>query len=45
MLGENSHPKVVAEMLGHRRIRTTLDLYNHPRRRCRVRLRRRSMPC
>ena len=29
MLGESIHPKVVAEMLGHSRISTTLDLYSH----------------
>lgn len=29
MLGESIHPKVVAEMLGHTRISTTLDLYSH----------------
>jgi integrase len=29
LLGEGVHPKVVAEMLGHTRISTTLDLYSH----------------
>ena len=29
LLGEDIHPKVVAEMLGHSRISTTLDLYSH----------------
>ncbi len=29
LLGEGVHPKVVAEMLGHSRISTTLDLYSH----------------
>ena len=29
MLGESVHPKVVAEMLGHSQISTTLDLYSH----------------
>ena len=27
--GEAGHPKVVAEMVGHARISTTLDLYSH----------------
>ena len=29
MLGRGVHPKVVAEMLGHSQISTTLDLYSH----------------
>ena len=29
LLGQGVHPKVVAEMLGHSRISTTLDLYSH----------------
>ena len=29
LLGQGVHPKVVAEMLGHARISTTLDLYSH----------------
>ena len=29
LLGQRVHPKVVAEMLGHARISTTLDLYSH----------------
>ncbi len=29
LLGEGIHPKIVAEMLGHTRISTTLDLYSH----------------
>ncbi len=29
LLGQSVHPKVVAEMLGHSRISTTLDLYSH----------------
>jgi integrase len=29
LLGQGQHPKVVAEMLGHSRISTTLDLYSH----------------
>lgn len=29
MLGQGVHPKIVAEMLGHSRIGTTLDLYSH----------------
>ena len=29
MLGQSIHPKVVAEMLGHSRIGTTLDPYSH----------------
>ncbi len=29
MLGQSIHPKVVAEMLGHSQISTTLDLYSH----------------
>ena len=29
MRGEGVHPKVVAEMLGHTRISTTLGLYSH----------------
>ena len=29
LLGQAVHPKVVAEMLGHSRISTTLDLYSH----------------
>ena len=29
MLGQNVHPKVVAEMLGHSRVGVTLDLYSH----------------
>ena len=29
LLGEGVHPKIVAEMLGHTRISTTLDLYSH----------------
>ena len=29
LLSEGVHPKVVAEMLGHARISTTIDLYSH----------------
>ena len=29
MLGQPIHPKVVAKMLGHSQISTTLDLYSH----------------
>ena len=29
LLGRGVHPKVVADMLGHSRISTTLDLYSH----------------
>jgi integrase len=29
MLGENVHPKIVQEALGHTQISTTLDLYSH----------------
>ncbi len=29
LLGQGVHPKVAAEMLGHTRISTTLDLYSH----------------
>ena len=29
LLGEGQHPKLVADMLGHSRISTTLDLYSH----------------
>lgn len=28
-MGEGVHPKVVAEMLGYARTRTTMDLYSH----------------
>lgn len=29
LLGQGIHPKIAAEMLGHTRISTTLDLYSH----------------
>ena len=29
LLGQGVHPKIVAEMLGHTQISTTLDLYSH----------------
>jgi integrase len=29
LLGQGTHPKVVADLLGHTRIGTTLDLYSH----------------
>lgn len=29
LLRQGVHPKIVAEMLGHHRISTTLDLYSH----------------
>lgn len=29
MMGQSVHPKVVADMLGHSQISTTLDLYSH----------------
>ncbi len=29
LLGQGTHPKIVAEMLGHSRIGTTMDLYSH----------------
>jgi site-specific recombinase XerD len=29
LLHQGVHPKIVAEMLGHTRISTTLDLYSH----------------
>ncbi len=29
LLGQGVHPKIVAEMLGHTKISTTLDLYSH----------------
>ena len=29
LLGKGVHPKVVADMLGHAQISTTLDLYSH----------------
>lgn len=29
LLGEEVHPKIVSEMLGHSRIAMTLDLYSH----------------
>ena len=29
MLGNGVHPNAVAEMVGHSRISTTLDLYSH----------------
>ena len=29
LLARGTHPKIVAEMLGHSRIGTTLDLYSH----------------
>ena len=29
LLAQGTHPKIVAEMLGHSRIATTLDLYSH----------------
>jgi len=29
LLGQNVHPKIVQEMLGHTRISTTMDLYSH----------------
>ena len=29
MFGENVHPKIVSDMLGHSRVSTALDLYSH----------------
>ena len=29
LLGQGTHPKIVADLLGHSRISTTLDLYSH----------------
>jgi len=29
LLGQGTHPKIVAELLGHTRIGTTMDLYSH----------------
>jgi len=29
LLGQGTYPKVVADLLGHTRIGTTLDLYSH----------------
>jgi integrase len=29
LLGQGTHPKIVAEMLGHSKIGTTMDLYSH----------------
>ncbi|MHB1416505.1 MAG: hypothetical protein ACYC1C_14755 [Chloroflexota bacterium] len=29
MLGENVHPKIVQQTLGHAKISLTLDLYSH----------------
>ena len=45
MLGESIHPKVVAEMFGHGRISTTLDLYSHVTPTCSSRRRKHSMRC
>jgi integrase len=29
LLGQGTHPKIVAELLGHSKIGTTMDLYSH----------------
>jgi integrase len=29
LLGENVHPRVLMELLGHSRMRTTMDIYSH----------------